>query len=148
MKYLSFKLNAQQSDGTATAWDTGKYVYCHRQVEGDGTVCPVFTDTVKCNYRGRLIPTASYPDGYVFDQSYKGKTLDPEVNVPTSFCVGSLVVGWSTILQYMHTGDTWTIYVPYDLGYGTSANGSIPAYSTLIFNINLAGIKHPDGSSE
>ena len=37
----------------------------------------------------------------------------------------------------MHRGDYWRIYVPSDLGYGSSATSSIPAYSVLIFDLTL-----------
>jgi FKBP-type peptidyl-prolyl cis-trans isomerase FklB len=36
-------------------------------------------------------------------------------------------------------GDIWRIYIPYTLGYGTSNSSTIPAYSTLIFDVNLVG---------
>ena len=42
----------------------------------------------------------------------------------------------------MHKGDHWTIYIPYQLGYGSSKTGSVPAYSTLIFDLRLVGIAH------
>ncbi len=42
--------------------------------------------------------------------------------------------------MHMHCGDYWKIYIPYGLGYGTSATGAIPGYSTLIFEINLTEI--------
>jgi FKBP-type peptidyl-prolyl cis-trans isomerase FklB len=144
MKYLSFKLNEKDINGATVDWGNEHYVYCHRKVKGSGTVSPLFTDTVACNYRGRLIPTISYPEGYVFAQSYKGKTIDPEVNVPTPFSVGSLVVGWSTVVQYMHVGDTWRIYIPAELGYGSLSQDKkgIPAHSTLVFDVHLADIRH------
>lgn len=141
VKYLSFKLNEKDANGNVIDWGNENYVYCHREVTGTGTLSPVFTDTVSCNYRGHLIPSLSYPNGYVFDQSYKGKAIDPEVNVPTSFDVGEVIVGWSTVLQYMHVGDTWTLHIPYTLGYGTSSQNSIPAYSALVFEVNLAEIR-------
>ena len=37
----------------------------------------------------------------------------------------------------MHRGDYWRVTIPYQLGYGTSDNGAIPAYSTLIFDLWL-----------
>lgn len=142
-KYLSFKLNEKDINGKAANWGNQYYVYCHSEVKGAGTISPLFTDTVACNYRGRLIPSSSYPEGYVFDQSYKGKVLDPEVNVPKTFPIGSLTVGWCTMLQYMHVGDTWKIYVPAELGYGSRSQdkSGIPAYSTLVFDVNLADIR-------
>ena len=37
----------------------------------------------------------------------------------------------------MHRGDYWRVYIPYQLGYGAVKNGTIPAYSTLIFELAL-----------
>ena len=140
-KILSFKLNETDKDGNIVEWDNEDYIYCHVESEGTGTRHPLFTDTVSVNYRGRLIPTASYPEGYVFDQSYKG-VLNPAINVPTQFSVGGVIVGWSTALQHMVTGDIWRVYIPADLAYGSSKQSSIPAYSALVFDINLVKITH------
>jgi len=49
------------------------------------------------------------------------------------------VDGFTTAVMNMHIGDRWKVYIPYQLGYGTStpSNSTIPAYSTLIFDITL-----------
>ena len=115
---------------------------------GTGSGCPMFSDSVKVNYRGRLIPSTSYADGYVFDESYIGE-YNPATALPSTMYVGGTVDGFATALQYMHIGDYWRVYIPYWLGYGTSGSPSIPAYSTLIFDIELvayyrAGVDVPD----
>lgn len=104
--------------------------------EGTGSGCPMFTDSVKVNYRGRLIPSTSYVDGYVFDQSYRGE-YNPATALPTAMYVGGVVDGFATALQHMHIGDYWRVYIPYWLGYGASGSSGIPGYSTLIFDIAL-----------
>ena len=43
----------------------------------------------------------------------------------------------SIAVQQMVAGDTWEVYIPAKLGYGDYESGFIPAYSTLIFEINL-----------
>ncbi len=99
---------------------------------------PLFTDSVEVHYRGRLLPSRSYPTGYEFDKSYYSSKLDVGVDVPyTCSPSGNLVTGFSTALQYMHRGDHWQVTIPYQLGYGTSDYETIPAYSTLIFDIWL-----------
>lgn len=100
------------------------------------TVSPLFTDTVSVSYVGRVLPSVSYPTGWVFDRTYSG-SFDPELSARVQFAVNGVVDGFSTAVQYMRRGDRWTVYIPYQLGYGTSANGTIPAYSTLIFEIAL-----------
>lgn len=141
LKILSFKLNETNINGDIIEWDNEDYVYCHVEAEGTGTQRPLFTDTVSVNYRGRLMPTESYPEGYVFDQSYKG-ALNPAVNVPAKFNVGGVIVGWSTALQQMVTGDIWRVYIPANLAYGSDKQTGIPAYSALVFDINLVKITH------
>lgn len=141
MRILSFKFNETDVDGNLAEYDVEDYIYCHVETASTDTVHPLFSDTVSVNYRGRLIPTLSYPEGKVFDQSYKGE-LNPEVNVPTKFSVGSVVVGWSTALQHMSKGDIWRVYIPAELGYASSTQTDIPAYSTLIFDMNLVNISH------
>lgn len=115
---------------------------------GTGSGCPMFTDSVKVNYRGRLIPSTSYPDGYVFDQTYIGE-YNPATALPQTMYVGGFVDGFATALQHMHIGDYWRVYIPYTLGYGSSDSDVIPAYSTLIFDVELvayyrAGVDVPE----
>ena len=141
LKILSFKLNETDINGNPAEYDNDDYIYCHIEKYGTGSTHPLFTDTVLVNYRGRLIPTLSYPEGKVFDQSYKGE-LNPATNVPTKFSVGGVIVGWSTALQHMTKGDIWRVYIPAKLGYDSSKQTDIPAYSTLIFDMNLVNFSH------
>lgn len=126
------------------------YILVHVVKEADAseTVSPIYTDTVAVHYMGKLLPSVSYKYGYVFDQSYDGD-LDETISVPSEFAIGNstgnnLVDGFATALQHMHKGDRWIVYIPYQLGYGSTANSSIPAFSTLIFDVTLAGFRHAD----
>lgn len=127
-------LNYSLQDTIPTSNDD--YIAVQVLEEGTGSGCPMYTDSVLVNYRGRLIPSTSYADGYVFDQSYDGE-YNPETAVPAQFYVGGLIDGFTTALQHMHIGDVWRVYIPYNLGYGESGSSSIPGYSTLIFDIAL-----------
>lgn len=119
--------------------DVNDNVYCKVMEKGEGTVSPLFTDSVDVHYRGRLIPLA---DGEVltFDQSYQGD-LDLSIAVSVGFRPSGVISGWTSALQQMKEGDRWEIYLPYDLAYGSSGNSSgsvtIPGYSTLIFDLYL-----------
>ena len=117
-------------------WSNEYYVYCQVIEEGNGTTHPLFNDSVVINYSGRLIPSATYPDGYLFDKSYSGE-LNPSFNVPATLKLSETVSGFCTAIQNMTDGDIWKIYIPYMLGYGVNGTSGIPAYSTLIFDINL-----------
>lgn len=121
---------------TVKVWGNECYVYCQVIKEGEGTSHPLYTDSVVVNYSGRLIPSMTYPDGYQFDSSFKGE-MNPSFNVPTTLPLSGTVIGFCTALQQMTDGDIWKVYIPYQLGYGENGSSGIPAYSTLIFDINL-----------
>lgn len=95
---------------------------------GDGKQ-PKATDTVTTHYKGTLI------DGREFDSSYKR-------DKPASFPVNGVIKGWTEALQLMHVGDKWQLFIPSELAYGaTKRSELIEANSTLIFEIELLGIK-------
>lgn len=96
-------------------------------VMGKGEV-PKATDKVKVNYRGTLI------DGTEFDSSYKRKE-------PLSFRANQVIKGWTEALTMMPVGSKWILYIPQELGYGERGAGTIPPYSTLIFEVELVGIE-------
>ena len=110
--------------------------------EGTGSGCPMFTDSVLVHYRGRLLPSTSYSEGYVFDESYEGE-FNPQTALPRQLYVGGLIDGFTSALQYMHIGDRWRVYIPYQLGYGSTGSTGIPAYSTLVFDIALVAYYRP-----
>lgn len=127
------------------------YIVVNVLEHGTGSGCPFYTDSVKVHYEGRLLPSTSYPDGYVFDKSFTGD-FNPATVLPTTFAVSGTVDGFTTALMNMHIGDRWKVYIPYQLGYGNVDNGSIPAYSTLVFDITLvsyyrAGVDVPESKA-
>ena len=97
---------------------------------------PIYTDTVRVAYRGRLLPSTTYSEGYVFDQTYVG-----DYNFHTSSvlddAVSSFANGFATALLHMRKGDRWRVYIPYQLGYGVSGSTGIPGYSVLVFDMVL-----------
>jgi FKBP-type peptidyl-prolyl cis-trans isomerase FklB len=94
---------------------------------GSGAL-PGADDTVTVNYRGTLI------DGTEFDSSYKR-------GQPASFPVGGVIRGWTEALQKMKVGSKWKLFIPSELAYGEQGRPSIPANSTLIFEVELLGTK-------
>jgi len=87
---------------------------------------------IKMYYTGKLI------DGTVFDTTVNDTTL---VSTATSGYVSSFVSGFQEALLKMNNGSHWEIYIPQALGYSSTAYGSIPAYSTLIFDIQLIAVQ-------
>jgi FKBP-type peptidyl-prolyl cis-trans isomerase FklB len=119
-----------------TAGVNTDYIYAKVLEESGSEGSPIYTDSVRVAYRGRLIPSATYTEGLVFDQTYIGDYSRQTTSVLDSQ-VSGLTDGFATAMLHMHKGDRWRIYVPYQLGYGTAGSGSIPAYSTLIFDVVL-----------
>ncbi len=147
----SWKVIRQWSLEESTAKDPYDYIVVNVLENGTGSGCPLYTDSVKVHYEGRLLPSTSYPDGYVFDKSFTGE-FNPATALPAKFAVSGMIDGFTTALQYMHIGDRWKVYIPYQLGYGKTASGSIPAYSTLVFDVTLvsyyrAGVEVPDSKA-
>ena len=105
--------------------------------EGTGSGCPLYTDNVYVHYIGHLIPSVSYPQGYLFDKSTATAELNIDSDKPALLAPNGLTDGFATALQHMHIGDYWRVYVPYQLGYKGVAKTGVPAYSTLIFDIYL-----------
>lgn len=81
-------------------------------------------DGSKANLRGNMIETSV------------GKT-------PFEFPLGAgkVIAGWDQGLVGMLTGGSRTLTIPPSLGYGSVAQGNIPANSTLIFDIQLVSVK-------
>ncbi len=117
-----------------------KFIYVRKMEKGSGTMYPLFNDSVRVHYHGRLIPSKTYTEGYNYDKSYVTDHLNELTDVPALLSVSGNVIGFSTALQYMVEGDRWIVYIPSQLGYGKNDNNKIPAYSTLIFDIKLARV--------
>lgn len=129
--------------GITTTYAPEDYIIVEKLVNGTGEVSPAYSDSVAVHYQGRLIPSTTYTSGYIFDKSTGwNDSYNLDIMKPSSFAVSGLVDGFTTALLKMHVGDRWKVYIPYQLGYGTStsSSSSIPAYSTLIFDITLTKI--------
>ncbi|PXV58111.1 FKBP-type peptidyl-prolyl cis-trans isomerase FklB [Dysgonomonas alginatilytica] len=95
--------------------------------QGTGAI-PTAGDQVKVHYHGTLT------DGTVFDSSV-------DRGEPITFGVTQVIPGWTEALQMMPVGSKWILYIPYDLAYGDRDGGPIPAYSNLIFEVELLDIE-------
>ena len=126
-----------KSDTNYGVVDPYDYIVVNVLETGVGSTSPCMNDTVAIHYQGRLLPSASYANGYVFDSSYDGE-YNKLTSHPYDFATpGDFSIGFSTALQHMHVGDYWRVYIPYTLAYGESGNTVIPGYSMLIFDLRL-----------
>ena len=101
---------------------------------GTGPV-PQAGQTVTVNYTG-----------WLFVDGKKGKKFDSSLDrgEPFSFTLGQgqVIKGWDEGLATMHVGGKRTLIIPPDLGYGASgAGGDIPPGATLMFEVDLLGVK-------
>ena len=98
--------------------------------EGDGKTKPKATDVVEVKYTGKLL------DGTVFDSTDKNGGAPAEINL------GRVIPGWTEGIQLMSKGAKYRFYIPSDLAYGDQGAGNdIPGGSTIIFDVELVGVK-------
>lgn len=98
--------------------------------EGDGKTKPKASDVVQVKYTGKLL------DGTVFDSTDKNGGNPMDINL------SSVIKGWTEGIQLMSKGSKYIFYIPSDLAYGDhGAGAAIPAGSTIIFDVELVGIK-------
>lgn len=110
----------------ANAKTTGSGLVYIVEKEGAGDA-PTLSDTVTVNYKGTLV------DGKEFDASEEGK--------PATFGVSQVIKGWTEMLQLMKPGSKVKVVIPYDLAYGERGSYNIEPFSTLVFEVELLGIK-------
>jgi FKBP-type peptidyl-prolyl cis-trans isomerase len=86
-------------------------------------------DVVCIDYKGSLT------DGKVFDESYKrGQPFVTQIGV------GQVIPGWDYGIVGLKEGGKRKLTIPADLAYGSRATGTIPANSTLVFEVELVKI--------
>lgn len=84
---------------------------------------PTACSTVNVSYVGKLT------NGSTFDQGTVDIGLD------------GVVTGWRNGIPKVGSGGFIHLYIPPTLGYGSYANGPIPANSILIFDVALNSVK-------
>ena len=96
---------------------------------GDGALVKA-GDQVEVHYTG------VFTNGAKFDSSH-------DRGAPISFTVGAgrVIKGWDEALQKLRVGDHATLVIPPALAYGASGKGPIPPDTTLVFIIEVVGVK-------
>jgi peptidylprolyl isomerase len=84
--------------------------------------------------------------GWLYVNGTKGKKFDSSVDrgQPFEFPIGThrVIAGWDEGVATMKVGGKRTLIIPPALGYGANgAGGVIPPNATLIFDVELLGVK-------
>ena len=89
-------------------------------------------DEVAVHYAGKLV------DGSEFDSSFK---RNQPIDIPIG--VGQVIKGWDEGIMLLKEGETATLLIPSELGYGSAgAGGVIPPNAWLIFDVELVSVKN------
>ena len=108
--------------------DSGLLYQVMTAAEGES---PKDTDTVQVHYKGTLT------DGTQFDSSY-------DRGEPATFPLNRVIPGWTEGVQLMQVGSKYKFVIPPELAYGEQDTPTIPANSTLVFEVELLKIDNAE----
>ncbi len=87
-----------------------------------GSEKPTPTSTVTVIYRGYFL------DGGDFDSSN---------NAPITFSLRRVIRGWQEGIPLFGRGGSGTLYIPFELAYGSVGQGDIPGNTAIAFDIEV-----------
>jgi peptidylprolyl isomerase len=128
-EYISPLVSPELRESLNTASTTYTLAYIDT-VKGTGEVAKP-GKFVSVKYTGYLT------DGTKFDSSE-----DHPNKEPISFPYGThrVIQGWDTGFEGLHVGGKRRLLIPYQLAYGETGHGPIPAKSALVFDVELVSV--------
>lgn len=128
-KMESINLQKYLKEHNITVKPTSSGLYYIEKVKGTGPQAAP-NKKVAVHYTGTLL------NGKKFDSSYdRGKPLEFTLGT------GRVIKGWEEGIAMMKKGGKCTLIIPSSLGYGDQDMNNIPAYSTLVFDVELVDVK-------
>ncbi len=109
---------------TATKDPSGLYYQIITQGTGANAT---MASSITANYTGSLL------NGTVFDKT--------TTNAFGPFSLSGVIQGWQIGIPLVKAGGRIMLLIPSGLGYGNSAQGTIPANSVLLFTIDVLTVK-------
>jgi len=114
-----------------------------------------------CGRKARMVGGVSIEDlkvgsgatataGKVLSVSYAGRLVDGTkfdgsqgTGAPIEFELGSgkVIRGWDLGIEGMRVGGKRRLTIPPEFAYGSLSSGSIPARATLVFDVELMGVR-------
>ncbi|UUM30855.1 FKBP-type peptidyl-prolyl cis-trans isomerase [Vibrio japonicus] len=126
-----FRAEFEKQEGV-TKTESGLLYQVLTPAEGE---MPKETDTVQVHYKGTLT------DGTQFDSSY-------DRGEPATFPLNRVIPGWTEGVQLMPVGSKFKFVIPSELAYGEQDTPTIPANSTLIFEVELLKIESAEETKQ
>ena len=114
------------ADSNLTGVDSTASGLYYIVVDSGSGIQPNINSYVTFFYKGYLT------NGTVFDQTS---------GAPVKSFLTSLIPGWKEGMQLIKKGGKIKLLIPSALAYGGNAKGEIPAYSVLIFDIELVDVQ-------
>jgi len=133
LSFAATHASAQNAVTAAAAREAGAVVTAtglvFRSLKDGTGASPKSSDKVKVHYRG------TFPDGREFDSSYKR-------NEAIEFPLSGVIPCWTEGVQRMKVGGKAKLTCPAAIAYGErGAGGVIPPNATLVFEVELLGVK-------
>lgn len=127
----AFRAEFEKQDGVVKT-ESGLLYQVLTPAEGEK---PADTDTVQVHYKGTLI------DGTQFDSSY-------DRGEPATFPLNRVIPGWTEGVQMMSVGSKFKFVIPPELAYGEQDTPTIPANSTLVFEVELLKVDNGEDAAQ
>jgi peptidylprolyl isomerase/FKBP-type peptidyl-prolyl cis-trans isomerase FklB len=122
--------------------------------KGNGTKPVYYTSAVSIYYKGFFV-AADAAKGIAKGTVFQQKIFDDGTPYMVLVNSSTLLEGVRVALQHMVKGDKWEIWIPYQLGHGTSdavdyyllgssgtdaSVSTIPGYSTLVYELEVTEV--------